>query len=227
MIDHDRVTEAPPMPRKEVKTLPLEYCYLATAHYRALVDHGVTDFTKVKSVSCVKNPNSKSADDYFITTVTHVQTEDGSPKTFAFFEFRPNWLDDVPWRRKEDNFGVAFGSYRDLATRHGIPIAFYFEYVDGNEQGELAEMKEDGIDPYEEKEEVAEPPKKDEIKIPEVPPRLEPCPKCGKDAAWIVHPAFDGGAYVSCPKCHFGPQLETWAPTDAEAAVKWNNLERK
>ena len=78
--------------------------------------------------------------------------------------------------------------------------------------------------PYEGKDEVAEPPKKDEIKIPEVPPRLEPCPKCGKDAAWIVHPAFDGGSYVSCPECHFSPQLETWAPTDAEAAVKWNNL---
>ena len=80
--------------------------------------------------------------------------------------------------------------------------------------------------PYEEKEEVAEPPKKDEIKIPEVPPRLEPCPKCGKDAARFNHPAFDGGSYVSCTECHFSPQAETWAYTDAEAAVQWNNLER-
>jgi len=80
--------------------------------------------------------------------------------------------------------------------------------------------------PYEEKEEVAEPPKKDEIKIPEVPPRLEPCPKCGKDAARFNHPAFDGGSYVSCTECHFSPQAETWAYTDAEAAKKWNKMER-
>lgn len=79
--------------------------------------------------------------------------------------------------------------------------------------------------PYAEKEEVAEPPKKDEIKIPEVPPRLEPCPKCGKDAARFNHPAFDGGSYVSCPECHFSPQAETWAYTDAEAAVRWNNMD--
>ena len=79
---------------------------------------------------------------------------------------------------------------------------------------------------YEEKEEVAEPPKKDEIKIPEVPPRLEPCPKCGKDAARFNHPAFDGGSYVSCTECHFSPQAETWAYTDAEAAKKWNKMER-
>ena len=79
--------------------------------------------------------------------------------------------------------------------------------------------------PYEEKGEVAEPPKQDEIKIPEVPPRLEPCPKCGKDAAQFIHPAFDGGSYVSCAKCHFSPQAETWAYTDAEAAVRWNNMD--
>lgn len=79
--------------------------------------------------------------------------------------------------------------------------------------------------PHEEKKEVAEPPKKDEIKIPEVPPRLEPCPKCGKDAARFNHPAYDGGSYVSCPECHFSPQAETWAYTDAEAAVRWNNMD--
>ena len=149
MSNHDRTIEAPPMPRREVKTLPLNYCYLSNRVYHALIDNGVTDFAKVKAISCVKNPNAKNLDDYFITTVTHVQTEDGSQRSFAFYEFQPNWLDPtVPWRRLEDNFSSGFGELRDLANRHGIPIAFYFEDPEGRETGELGELKEDGIDPY-------------------------------------------------------------------------------
>jgi len=146
MIDHDNYEEAPPMPKGEMKSLPLNCCYLADKYYQVLVDHGVTDFTQVKAISCVKNPNPKdfcNFDDYFITTVTHVATEDGRPKTFAFYEFRPNWLDPtVPWHRLEDNFGAGFGSYMELAHRHGIPIAFYFKDSRGREESELEEIKE-------------------------------------------------------------------------------------
>lgn len=60
----------------------------------------------------------------------------------------------------------------------------------------------------------------------ETVPDLAACPKCGALAARIIHPAYDGGAYVHCDKCHYSPQAETWAPTDARAAIKWNNLER-
>ena len=62
------------------------------------------------------------------------------------------------------------------------------------------------------KEEVAEP--------------LVACEKCG-GKAMLVHPAFDGGAYASCEKCHFAPQVETWSETDAGAARKWNALMSK
>lgn len=59
-----------------------------------------------------------------------------------------------------------------------------------------------------------------------VVPRLERCPECGSDSAQFIHPAYDGGSYVRCANCRYSPQKETWAPTDAKAAVKWNRLER-
>lgn len=65
-----------------------------------------------------------------------------------------------------------------------------------------------------------------DTEVPKIPPRLDVCPKCGADAAVFVHPAFDGGAYVACAKCRYSNLSAIWAPTDAEAAVKWNNLER-
>ena len=65
-----------------------------------------------------------------------------------------------------------------------------------------------------------------DTEVPEVPPRLDVCPRCGADAAEFVHPAFDGGAYVRCDKCRYSDQVVTWAPTDAEAAKKWNKMER-
>lgn len=65
-----------------------------------------------------------------------------------------------------------------------------------------------------------------DTEVPEIPPRLDVCPKCGADAAVFVHPAFDGGSYVRCNKCMYSDQVKTWAPTDAQAAVKWNNQER-
>lgn len=65
-----------------------------------------------------------------------------------------------------------------------------------------------------------------DTEVPEIPPRLDVCPKCGADAAVFVHPAFDGGAYVACDKCRYSDQAVTWAPTDAQAAVKWNKMER-
>lgn len=55
----------------------------------------------------------------------------------------------------------------------------------------------------------------------ETVPELELCPKCGNPAK-LVHPAFDGGAYAHCTNCSYGPQIKTWAPTDAESARKWN-----
>lgn len=61
---------------------------------------------------------------------------------------------------------------------------------------------------------------------PEIPPRLDICPKCGADAAVFVHPAFDGGSYVRCNKCMYSDQAVTWAPTDAQAAKEWNKMER-
>lgn len=58
-----------------------------------------------------------------------------------------------------------------------------------------------------------------------VPP-LDSCPKCGSGNVSIIHPAYDGGAYVRCAECHYAPQLETWAFTDVMAAKRWNGLER-
>ena len=58
-------------------------------------------------------------------------------------------------------------------------------------------------------------------------PKLDCCPRCGEDFAEFVHPAYDGGSYVRCANCRYSPQKETWAPTDAKAAVKWNRLERR
>lgn len=57
----------------------------------------------------------------------------------------------------------------------------------------------------------------------EAPEPLEPCPKCG-GAVHYVHPAYDGGSYISCSKCHYGPQAETWSETDAGASKRWNRL---
>lgn len=73
-----------------------------------------------------------------------------------------------------------------------------------------------------EREEKEESTKK--IELPAPPPPLDVCPKCGADAAVFVHPAFDGGAYVRCNKCMYSDQAVTWAPTDAQAALKWNNF---
>lgn len=75
-----------------------------------------------------------------------------------------------------------------------------------------------------EREEKEKSTKKTELPAP--PPPLDVCPKCGADAAIFVHPAFDGGAYVRCNKCRYSDQLLTWASTDAEAAKKWNKMER-
>lgn len=51
------------------------------------------------------------------------------------------------------------------------------------------------------------------------------CPKCGS-TLWVevVHPTYDGGAYIHCEACHYAPQAETWAPTDVGAIMKWNAL---
>lgn len=63
-----------------------------------------------------------------------------------------------------------------------------------------------------------------EREIPDEP--LGPCPKCGGDAV-VNHPAYDGGAYVSCRKCHYSPQRLTWAPTDKRAIYNWNRLTKE
>ena len=63
-----------------------------------------------------------------------------------------------------------------------------------------------------------------DTEVTEIPPRLDVCPKCGADAAIFIHPAFDGGSYVRCNKCKYSDPTVTWAPTDAQAAQKWNNF---
>ncbi len=74
-------------------------------------------------------------------------------------------------------------------------------------------------------EEYGGPVEKDGDSVAEEPvPALNKCPRCGTESAVLVHPAFDGGSYVSCMNCHFSPQKETWAPTDAKAAKKWNEM---
>lgn len=136
------VKEAPSVIKIPPRTLPLEFCYLAHDYYAFLTTHGLYDFAKVTAISCTKNLFAKGADDYFITTVTHMDTEDGKVTSIAFYEYRPNWLDVHPY----ENYGSGFSQLRDLAERHGLPIAFYFEDKDDREQGELEGMEEDGID---------------------------------------------------------------------------------
>lgn len=69
--------------------------------------------------------------------------------------------------------------------------------------------------------------KEEERKKREIPDEpLGPCPKCGGEAV-VNHPAFDGGAYVSCRKCHYAPQRLTWAPTDKHAIYNWNRLTKE
>ena len=134
------VKEAPIVRKVPPRTLPLKFCYLAYDYYAFLTAHGLNDFAKVTAISCIKNLLAKGADDYFITTVTHMDTEDGKETSIAFYEFRPNWLDGHPY----ENYGSGFSQLRDLAERHGLPIAFYFESE--SEKGELDGMTEDGIE---------------------------------------------------------------------------------
>lgn len=133
--------EAPSVIKIPPRTLPLEFCYLANRYYEFLTAHGLKDFAKVTAISCTKNLFAKGSDDYFITTVTHTDTEDGKETSIAFYEYRPNWLDGQP----DDNYGIGFGQLRGLAERHGLPIAFYFEAADDKEIGELEQMTEAGI----------------------------------------------------------------------------------
>ena len=124
------------------RTLPLEFCYLAGRYYRFLTSHGLKDFAKVTAISCTKNFFAKGSNDYFITTVTHTDTEDGKVTSIAFCDCRPNWLVGQPY----ENYGSGFSQLRDLAERHGLPIAFYFETPDNREKGELDGMTDAGID---------------------------------------------------------------------------------
>ena len=141
------VKEAPSVIMVPPRTLPLKFCYIAHDYYEFLTTHGLKDFAKVTAISCTKNPLAKGVDDYFITSVTHTDTADGKPATIAFYEVKPNWLDpSVPWRQLHNNFGSGYASLRELAERHGLPIAFYFECVDNSEKGELKGMTEAGID---------------------------------------------------------------------------------
>lgn len=136
------VKEAPPTIKVPPQTLPLEFCYLAHDYYEFLTTHGLKDFAKVTAISCTKNLFAKGVDDYYITTVTHTDTEDGKETSIAFYEYRPNWLDGQPY----ENYGNGFSQLRDLAERHGLPIAFYFDAADYREKGELDGMTEAGID---------------------------------------------------------------------------------
>lgn len=65
--------------------------------------------------------------------------------------------------------------------------------------------------------------KEEEREVPEEP--LGPCPKCGGEAV-VNHPAYDGGACISCRKCGYAPQRLTWAPTDRRAIYNWNRLSK-
>ena len=134
------VKEAPSVIKVPPRTLPLEFCYIANDYYEFLTTHGLKDFAKVSAISCTKNLFAKGVYDYYITTVTHTDTEDGKETSIAFYEFRPNWLYCQPY----ENYGSGFRQLRDIAERHGLPIAFYFESE--SEQGELDEMTEAGID---------------------------------------------------------------------------------
>ena len=136
------VKEAPVVIKVPPRTLPLKFCYLAHAYYEFLTTHGLKDFAKVTAISCVRDPLAKDLNEYFVTTFTHTDTEDGKETSIAFYEYRPNWLDFKP----SENYGVGFGQLRDLSERHGLPIAFYFEAADNREKDELDGMTEAGID---------------------------------------------------------------------------------
>ena len=132
--------EAPSVIKIPPRTLPLGFCYLAHKYYEFLTTHGLKDFAKVVAISCTRNQLSKGNNDYYITTITHKDTPDGNPASIAFYEYRRNWLDIS----HDADYGYGFESLRDLSTRHGLPIAFYLESP--NEQGELEQMTEAGID---------------------------------------------------------------------------------
>lgn len=117
------VKEAPIVIKVSPRTLPLECCYIAYNYYEFLTTHGLKDFAKVTAISCTKNLFAKGLDDYFITTVTHTDTKDGKETIIAFYEYRPNWLDCQPY----ENYGSGFRQLREIAERHGLPIALYFE----------------------------------------------------------------------------------------------------
>lgn len=134
------VKEAPVVIKVPPRTLPLKFCYLSHDYYEFLTTQGLKDFAKVIAISCVRNNLAKGLDDYFVTTVTHTDTEDGKETSIAFYEFRPNWLDGQP----SENYGSGFEQLREIAERHGLPIAFYFESE--SEKGELDGMTEAGID---------------------------------------------------------------------------------
>lgn len=132
--------EAPIFRKVPPRTLPLEFCFLPERYYVFLTSHGLKDFAKVTAISCIRNKLSKGQNDYYITTITHKDTPDGNPASMAFYEYRRNLLDIS----HDADYGYGFESLRDLATRHGLPIAFYLESP--NEQGELEQMNEAGID---------------------------------------------------------------------------------
>ena len=137
---YHEVKEAPIVRKVPPRTLPLEFCYLAHDYYEFLTTHGLKDFAKVTAISCVRNNLAKDSHDYFVTTVTHTDTADGKETSIAFYEFRPAWLD----YQHSENYGVGFGQLREIAERHGLPIAFYFESE--SEKGELDGMTEAGIE---------------------------------------------------------------------------------
>lgn len=140
MSYHGKVKEAPSVIKIPPRTLPLRFCCLAHDYYEFLTTHGLKDFAKVTAIACTKNLFAKGVDDYFITTVTHTDTEDGKVASIAFYEFRPVWLGYQHY----ENYGCGFVQLRRIAERHGLPIAFYFESE--SEKGELDRMTEAGID---------------------------------------------------------------------------------
>lgn len=135
------VKEAPPIVIKaKPRTLPLMFCFLPERYYDFLTANGLNDFAKVTAISCIRNKLSKGQNDYYITTITHKDTPDGNPASMAFYEYRRHLLDIS----HDQDYGYGFECLRDLAMRHGLPIAFYLESIE--EQGELEQMTEAGID---------------------------------------------------------------------------------
>ena len=57
--------------------------------------------------------------------------------------------------------------------------------------------------------------------------KIKACPKCGAVNITFNHPSYDGGSYVSCCSCNYAPQEETWADSDWEALMRWNNLPKE